>query len=145
MRKEPRADQRRHGSGKYPPPIRKRNPNSSEQGLVLEDDEHSSVAGQSKAGNPIDHLLQKTSTAQDVERDRKVPVATTFNVEKEIGTESKGRNHVVRLSGVKTMIDQALVVSEKSRDSRVAQIARMTVNNALEMCVVDGHTKSSDL
>lgn len=92
-------------------------PNPSVQRQTHEDEEHSSVACQAKLGNCHEPWLQEASTAQEADRAGKASVSTHIVKTK---TAVHRTNHYGQLSKVKTMFDQALMKSEKKRDSLAA-------------------------
>lgn len=117
-------------------------PNPSGQEKLPGDDKHPIAVRRDGTENRLEHWLYKVSTAQKRDAAGKAPVATDTNDVEDVGTANKNGDRLVRLSEVKSMIDQALVKFEKRRNSQVAQMAEMTVIDALEMCAVEGQQGS---
>lgn len=91
------------------------------------------MAVQEQAGNRPELWLKKASTAQRDDVAGKIPVSTDTDKAVEPNVANKNGNCWVRLSKVKRMIDQALMVSERKRDSQLAEMAEKTVFDARKM------------
>lgn len=92
--------------------LAKDEPIPSVQVTMPGDDEHSSVAIKGhKAGDRLEHWIQKAGTAQPSEEAEKAPAATDTDEVEYTSPENNGGNRVVQLSEAKTTIGQ---VWEKS-------------------------------
>lgn len=79
------------------------------------DDEYSSVTGQADAKNRLEYSLRKTITAQKTAKGVKVSAATSIVINKVV---VPGFDHYVRLSELKTIIEQAFLKCKKEEIPR---------------------------
>lgn len=60
-----------------------------------------------------------------------------INSVKDVKTTNKSSARLVRLSEVKTMTDKALIKTEIRKKSRMAEMAKMTIIDAMEVCAAE--------
>lgn len=79
--------------------------------------------------NRLEHWMKEISTAERDDEVEKVPIAEDTDKTDEPNAAKKDGDRWDQLSEVKSMIDEALIESDKSRDS---QVAKMTENMSID-------------
>lgn len=91
----------------------------------------------STSRNPSRALVKKVKYHSEGLCVGKVLGATDFDNTDENSAANNDVDRWVQLSEVKTMIDEALMKSERRRDSQIAEMSEKTIIGAMEMCAVE--------